>query len=167
VRALFEIPRLLVRALLPEDVDVLWSILGDAEATRYYKSGNPWDKAEVERLLASYPFADERIVSEPGIALLKSTGAIDGYGGVGYLLREGNTADLLFILKPEHWGQGLATELANAAITTAFQQPEIATIYAIVHPHNEASARVLEKCGLRHEDYLAERDRLLYRIDRS
>jgi len=167
MRILFETPRLHVRALSPDDANVLLSILGDAEATRYYKSGKPWDRAEVERLLASYPFADPRIISEPGIALLKTTGAIIGYGGVGYLQRDGNTADLLFILKPAYWGQGLASELAEAAVATAFQRPEIATIYAIVHPLNQASARVLAKSGLRQEGYLAECDRLLYRRDRE
>lgn len=164
---LFETQRLIVRQITDEDVEPLLAIFGDALAMRHYGSGQPWDRAAVERMLAGYPFTDARLISEPGLALAKSSHEVVGYGGVGYFLREGNTPDLMFILNRAHWGRGFATELAQGAITTAFSSPQIATIYATVKPENRPSLQVLEKCGLRFTQSLPERDRLLYSISRG
>jgi len=120
----------------------------------------------VERFVASYPARDERLVCAPGIILLKPELEVVGFGGVGYYLWDGNTADLLFLLRKEHWGKGLATELARAAIQEAFRHPEVETIHATAKPVNAASIRVLEKSGMRLLGYRPEVDRLVYRIDR-
>ncbi len=118
-------------------------------------------------MLDTYPCGDERLISEPGIALRKPDLAIVAYGGVGYFRQGEATADLFFIVRPEQRGQGLATEFAAAAIAAAFQKPEVTTIHATVMPQNSASERVLKKVGMRLQAYLPERDRLHYRIDRE
>ena len=118
-------------------------------------------------MLDTYPYGDARLISEPGIALRKPDRAIVTYGGVGYFVRQGATADLFFIVRPEQRGQGIATELARAAIATAFQQEKIATVHATVMPQNSASQQVLTKVGMRFEGYLPDNDRLHYRIDRQ
>ncbi len=164
---LFETPRLVVRQVAPGDADALLAIFGDPENTRFYGAGRPWSRADAERFLASYPAGDERLISAPGLALLRPALAVVGFGGVGYYRREGTTADLFFILRKEHWGRGLATELARAAIAAAFCRPEIGSMYATVRPDNRASARVLEKCGMPLQRHLPEEDRLLYRLDRG
>ncbi len=46
-----------------------------------------------------------------------------------------------------HRGQGYATEAVNAVVTWAFQQPGIIRVEAETEPDNQASQRVLEKCG--------------------
>ena len=164
---LFETPRLVIRRLRRDDTDTLLAILGDPASTRFYGSGQPWTRAAVERLLTDYPHGDARLLSEPGIVTQRADRALVGYGGVGYFRRGETTADLFFIFQPEQWGKGFATELAAAAIATAFRQPDIAAIHATVMPHNYLSIRVLEKVGLRFLGYLPDRDRLHYRIERE
>ncbi len=164
---LFETPRLIVRQMARTDADALLAIFSDRETMRFYGSGQPWTRADVERMLDTYPFGDERLISEPGIALRKPDLAIAAYGGVGYFRQGDATADLFFIVKPEQRGQGLATEFAAAAITAAFQRPEIMTIHATVMPRNNASKQVLKKVGMRFHGYRPDRDRLHYRIDRE
>ena len=163
----FETPRLVVRQVTPDDVDVLLSIFGDAENVRHYGSGQPWSRQDVERFIASYPAADPRLVSAPGLALLKPGRDPVGFGGVGYYVWEGNTADLLFAFKHAYWGKGLATELAVAALATAFRRPELDLIHATVKPSNRASMRVLEKSGMRRRQYIPEADRLLFTLSRD
>ena len=46
-----------------------------------------------------------------------------------------------------HQGQGYATEAVDAAVTWALQQPGITCVEAETGPDNQASRRVLEKCG--------------------
>jgi RimJ/RimL family protein N-acetyltransferase len=166
VSTLFETERLLVRRATTADVVALLPIFGDAETVRHFGHGRPWTQVEIGQYLASYPEGDERLVSTPGVVLLKPHLEVVGFGGVGYYVSEGNTADLLFILQKEWWGKGLATEFASAALVTALRHPQVASVYATAKPANVASVRVLEKCGMWLVEYLPEKDRLLFRIDR-
>src|SRR5215469_1365749 len=78
----------------------------------------------------------------------------------------------------EHWGQGLATEGAQAAVGYGFQTLGFPEIVATTVPANTRSRRVMEKLGLTHnsaDDFehplLPERHPLrrhvLYRLRRS
>lgn len=54
-----------------------------------------------------------------------------------------------YLLAPEHWGQGYATELVTALVAWHFENPHPALhrdLLAYVHAKNTASQRVLEKC---------------------
>src|SRR4029077_3955829 len=52
-----------------------------------------------------------------------------------------------YVLAPEVWGKGLATEAAAAMINAAFGLTPTLEILASVRVENEASKTVLEKCG--------------------
>jgi len=52
-----------------------------------------------------------------------------------------------YCLGPEHWGNGYATEAAQAMARFAFQRAGKKLLTAAVHPDNGASGRVLEKAG--------------------
>ena len=49
-----------------------------------------------------------------------------------------------------HWGLGLATEAALAAVRFGFADLDLKRIIGLVMPENIASVRVLEKTGLRY-----------------
>jgi ribosomal-protein-alanine N-acetyltransferase len=164
---LVETERLVLRRATLEDMEALLTIFADLETTRYFGSERPLDRREIEAFLGGYPKDDPYLISLPGLALIKPELRVVGFGGVGYYAAPDNTADLLFILKKEYWGKGLATELARASVAKAFERPEIEVIYATVKPANAAAIRVLERCGMTCEQYLPDRDRLLYRIGRS
>ena len=166
MRIIFETPRLVVRQIAPVDADALYAIFADPLNVRFYGKEQPWSRAEVERMVATYPTGDARLICAPGLLLLKPALEVVGFGGVGYFRQAGNTADLMFIFKHEYWGRGLATELARAALAAAWQHPEVTTIYATVHPANAPSIRVLEKSGMIYQGELPDKNRRLYRIDR-
>src|SRR5262249_48655537 len=48
----------------------------------------------------------------------------------------------------EHWGQGYATEAAQASRDYAFTQLGVERLVAAIHPENYASRRVAEKIGM-------------------
>ena len=52
-----------------------------------------------------------------------------------------------YVLGPLHWGKGYATEAAQKLITLLLAQPGIYKIGSFVDSDNQASVRVLEKCG--------------------
>ncbi|MBQ6568743.1 MAG: GNAT family N-acetyltransferase, partial [Clostridia bacterium] len=57
------------------------------------------------------------------------------------------TVEIGYGVLEEYQGQGYATEAVCAAVNRALQQPDITRVEAETEPDNQASRRVLEKCG--------------------
>ena len=79
------------------------------------------------------------------------------------------------MLARDAWGRGYATEAARALVAAGFAQLGLRRIVATCDPANAASARVLEKAGLRRAALLPRYewakgrwwDALLYEIRRD
>jgi RimJ/RimL family protein N-acetyltransferase len=67
-------------------------------------------------------------------------------------------ADIGYELAPEYWGRGYATEAALAVVSFGFRELELHRISSWCIADNSASARVLEKAGLRPEGRLKENE---------
>jgi ribosomal-protein-alanine N-acetyltransferase len=67
---------------------------------------------------------------------------------------------------PEHWGRGLATEIAEACVRIGFNQLQLPSIVAVTTPANLASQQVMRKAGLTYERDIVHAGvpHLLYRI---
>lgn len=59
--------------------------------------------------------------------------------------------DVGYVVARDYWGRGIATEATKAVIDFGFKVLELKRIEALCDPRNVASARVLEKCGMRYE----------------
>jgi ribosomal-protein-alanine N-acetyltransferase len=82
----------------------------------------------------------------------RDTGAMVGRGGLQYTYAAGlNEVEVAWAIVPERWGEGLATELAGAAIEVAFDVLELPWIVALTLPDNLASRRVMEKTGFTYQ----------------
>lgn len=79
------------------------------------------------------PGMDERVV--------ELHGRVIGYMGIWKMPEFG------FILHPDAWGEGYATEAAEAIIPELFRAHAIERITADVDPRNTASLRLLHKLG--------------------
>ena len=60
--------------------------------------------------------------------------------------------ELAYRLHKQFWGKGYATELGQALIQWGFTKHRLTQIIAPVHPDNNRSRRVLEKCGMTCDD---------------
>ena len=67
-------------------------------------------------------------------------------------------ADIGYELAPNHWGRGYATEAALAVVGFGFRELGLHRISSWCIADNIASARVLEKIGLRLEGRLRENE---------
>lgn len=97
----------------------------------------------------------------------RRTGAMVGRGGLQYTyLVELGEVEAAWTIVPDRWGQGLATELARAAIDVAFGHLELTAIVALTLPDNFASRRVMEKTGFAFEREIrhAGLPHVLYRL---
>ena len=81
-------------------------------------------------------------------------------GGCGFAaIVPGHRAELGYWLARPFWGQGIMTEVTRTLCDWAVAEWHLVRITAHVVPENEASARVLEKCGFRCEGLLRKHHR--------
>ena len=72
--------------------------------------------------------------------------------GMIELRLEFGTGDVGFVLRRDHWGHGFATEALLAVLAIAGTIPDLHRVWAICHVDNHASARVMEKAGMKREE---------------
>lgn len=71
---------------------------------------------------------------------------------------DASEAEIGYELDPRFWGNGYATEAAQAIVRFGFQELDLHRISAWCIAENVASAHVLEKLGLRREGQLREKE---------
>ncbi len=81
-------------------------------------------------------------------------GADDTLVGAMHLRLNAPRAELGFNIARRHWNRGYATEAVCAVVAFAFTLPGMERVQAVCHVDNQASARVLEKAGMRCEGIL-------------
>jgi ribosomal-protein-alanine N-acetyltransferase len=99
----------------------------------------------------------------------RATGEFVGRGGLEYTDAPGRlSVELAWAIVPERWGQGLATELAQVAVRTGFEELDVGELVALTLPHNAASRRVMEKVGFTYDRVIvhAGLPHVLYRLAR-
>jgi len=62
--------------------------------------------------------------------------------------------ELGYVLARQHWGRGFMTEALKELIAWALKQKDIYRVWAVCDVDNLASARVMEKSGMRREGVL-------------
>jgi len=143
-----ETPRLRLRPPAPSDLDRLTEIWTDPEVARLLIS-RPRSRAEVAEKLAAL------IEQAQGFGMwvleLRATGELIGRCGFYPYVGEGGVVEpeLAFLLAREHWGVGLASEAARAALDALHRSRQPARVVALVRPEHAVSRRVLGKLGMR------------------
>jgi ribosomal-protein-alanine N-acetyltransferase len=148
-----ETERMVGRRLALEDLDELVSLYQDERVAR-----------------TLFPHRDPPTRDETKVHILQKNEHWDRYGFGAYAMwdRETNQfvarvglqhtlstgadeIELMWAVVPERWGEGLATEFANAGAALAFDVLELADVIAYTLVTNVASRRVMEKAGLSEE----------------
>lgn len=78
----------------------------------------------------------------------------DRFLGMIALRVDGHKLEMGYVLAKSHWGKGYMTEAVTALIDWALKQEEIYRVWAVCDVENRASARVLEKAGMKCEGIL-------------
>ena len=89
---------------------------------------------------------------------LPDSGRLIGNCGIRRKPENDWEADIGYELAPEYWGRGYATEAALAIVDFGFRELELHRISSWCIADNAASARVLERVGLRPEGRLRENE---------
>ena len=82
-------------------------------------------------------------------------GSLVGLCGLA-ILRGAEEGEIWYLVEPESWGKGIATEAVTHLLDYGFGELGLHRIWATCLPENPASARVLEKVGMRKEGFLVK-----------
>ena len=151
-------PRLSLRPYVFDDLDALYDIQSLPEVTRYLMYGTR-DRDQVREILEQRIRADgpERDAVNLAVVLPDSGTLI---GDVVLFLRnpEHRQGEIGYVFHPDHGGRGYATEAARVLLRLGFTDYGLHRIIGRLDARNTASARVLERLGMRREAHFVENE---------
>lgn len=154
-------PRIGLRELVESD----WSAIHDYASNPIVTKYQPWGpntkedtKAYVQEVLKDAAH-DPRTRFVFAIIQLEEERLI---GAVEINIRDhfNLEGEIGYIIHPEYWGQGYATEAASLILDFGFANLKLHRVFATCDPNNIASSKVLEKIGMYKEGILREHMRL-------
>jgi len=150
---------LTLRPFLPEDFDAFAGIHGDAEVARWLY--NEPRRGKEARDLFERKRAGSALRAEGdwlSCAIVEDeTGTVVGDLAFHWVSEEQRTGEIGFLISPAQQGKGYATEAAGALLNWAFAAG-FHRVIGRLEPRNVASARVLEKLGMRREALFVENE---------
>jgi len=154
----FETNRLKIRLFKIEDIHDLFEYCSDSKVTKYLSFETYTDISEAEDrikyCLEGYKNIDKPIVW--GIEY-KENGKL--IGSIDFITWNENhkEAEVGYILNQNYWNKGIMTEALSAVIKFGFEKMNLNRITICCDERNIASARVIEKNGLKYEGTLREK----------
>jgi RimJ/RimL family protein N-acetyltransferase len=152
--------RLLLRPYTEDDLDAVADIQSRPDVTRYLYWG-PRDRAQARGSLAMKIAANGFRQEGDNLTLavvLPETGALIGDVMLVWLSEEHRQGEIGYIFHPDHGGRGYATEAARVMLRLAFEGLGLHRVIGRLDGRNTASARVLERLGMRREAHLVENE---------
>ncbi len=149
---ILETRRLILRHLVPEDLDSLLALYNDREVRRHFPEGiltYEETKEELEWFLHGHP-------DHPQLGLWatihKETDRFIGRCGlIPWTIDGALEIEVAYLLDKQYWRQGLGAEAAQALVRHGFEQLQLPRLIALIDPAHQASIRTAESAGLRFE----------------
>jgi [ribosomal protein S5]-alanine N-acetyltransferase len=142
--------RLVFREWLPDDWLRFKPIANDPRVVRYVVHG----AVPTDEQIRAHIEAARKQYWEEGFCLwplvYRANQKLIGFCGLDHLW-EGPEIEIGYWLAHAYWGNGLATEAAQAVLDYGFGKLGLQRIVAVAHPENRASLRVLHKLEMTFE----------------
>lgn len=156
-----ETERLILRDFVLTDWNALNSIVSDPSVTRFMHFAF-WDEAKRREWL-TWMVEDSRNPQRDvynWAITLRSNGLLIGWFGIGSSDHpaEQDSRSCGYALHHHYWGQGYMPEVMQAVFTYEFTILGTRRITAKCDTQNTASARVMQKCGMKYEGTFYEPD---------
>jgi RimJ/RimL family protein N-acetyltransferase len=145
--------RLMLRPYTETDFDDLYDIQSRPEVTRYLLFGTR-DRDQARESLQERIQAASLENDGDNLTLavvLPQTGTVIGEVVLFWTSREHRQGEIGYIFHPDHGGKGYATEAAQVILRLGFEELSLHRIAGRLNGRNTASARVLERLGMRRE----------------
>lgn len=148
-----ETTNLFLRPWTLEDAESLCQILLEPGMMKYFPPSSPATVEKAKRYISHQLNHWEQRGYGHWAVVTRADAQLAGWNGLEFL-NETNETEVAYLLSHRVWGNGFATEAAQAAVRFGFENCDLPAIIGLVHPSNTGSIRVLQKCGLTFADPL-------------
>ena len=152
-----ETPRLRLRKLRLRDAADLFSWSSDPEVAKYVLWSAHRSIRETREYIRYVRGLYRRGAPSSWGIVLRETDRVIGTIGIMAWFPEHRSAEVGYSLGRSWWGQGYATEALSCVLDLLFDRMKINRAEGQCDVRNPASARVMEKCGMRREGLLRQR----------
>jgi RimJ/RimL family protein N-acetyltransferase len=154
-----ETPRLILREFRADDWPTVLAYQSEPQFLRYYHwdGRTAQDAKDFVQMFLDQQAARPRLKYQLAITR-KGDDTLIGNCGIRLDTPDAMIGDIGYELAIEHWGQGYATEAAQAIVDYGFDVLGLHRIWAWCISENSASAHVLEKLGMQREGCLRENE---------
>jgi len=147
--------QLCLRELQAGEFSLLYALLSNPQVMRYTfldARGEEGVLPYFRQILKNNETVIDRPAYEFG-AFLRENGRFVGLFDLEMQVRNehGGWAELGYLLLPEYWGKGYATEGAELLLAYGFEHLQLHRISASCHAGNAASERIMQKIGMQKE----------------
>lgn len=158
--------RVIIREWVPADLGPFHSVCSDPDVMRFVGDGEPWSLERTDQFInrasemsKTFGFCQWPLLHQESSTLIGFCGFVPANDG----------AEIGWRLAKPYWGQGLATEAAQAVLSFGFDTLGFQRIIATVQSGNQASIRVVQKLGMKAKSCFRrnERDVFLFAINRE
>lgn len=137
-----DLPSFTIRSFVPDDAIALARNANDDRIARWTSDRfpHPYTLDDARAFIA-------KVADQPSWAIDVGGEVV---GGVALMPKDDihrRGADVGYWLAPAYWGRGVATEAVRFACAHAFEALDLLRVQALVFDGNDASMRVLDKCG--------------------
>ena len=143
--------RLVMRKMLPSDAPDMYEYAQDPIVTRFLL----WDPHVNLKFTQSYlKFIQTQYAAGcffDWALTLAESGKMIGTCGFASIDLENDTGEIGYVINPDFWGAGYATEALQRVMSFGFGVLGMHRVYVRIMSGNLASERVAKKCGMRHE----------------
>ena len=152
-----ESERLLLREFSLSDWPAVNAYTSDPEVVKYMAFGPTTEAETREHLAQCLATAAEqpRRIYELAV-VLRSKDHLIGTATIALHPHERRHASFSYLVHPQYWGQGYATEAMRTLINFGFRDLLLHRLEDTADARNQASVRVMEKLGMRREGHLRE-----------
>ncbi len=143
--------RLVMRKMMPADADDMFEYAQNPLVTQFLL----WEPHVSRKFTHSYLKFIQGQYAQGSFfdwaLTLAENGKMIGTCGFASIDLENNAGEIGYVINPDFWGMGYATEALSRAMSFGFGVLGMHRIYVRIMSGNQASERVAKKCGMRHE----------------
>lgn len=151
-----ETERLVLRQVRAEDAADLFALRTNEGAMKYLDRPRLKDMDEAHEFIRKIEKDYDENNGINWMITLKDEDRVIGNIGFWRFDKANYRIEIGYMLMPQYWGKGIATEAMDPVLQYAFETLKVHSIEANVNPENEASKRLLMKIGFRQEAYFRE-----------
>ncbi|MBR3799102.1 MAG: GNAT family N-acetyltransferase [Bacteroidales bacterium] len=139
--------KIYLRKMEPEDLEFLYTVENNSDFWHVSETKSPYSRWELKQYIENYCYdiftTKELRLMICDYVLQKPIGIVDLFEY--HPLH--NRCGVGIIVRPEHWGMGIATETLELIENYTFKTLLLNQLWCIIDENNESSIALFQKCG--------------------